>query len=491
MKADCEFPFAKDFTGDVARAVGATRAAQVVVLDADRKLRYRGRIDDQYRLGGERPSATSDDLKAALDSVLAGREVKVAETATDGCLISFAKPRAGDPKITFAEHIAPLLQKHCQDCHREGSPEAPFALASFEDAQNNAEMILEVVGEQRMPPWYGSQDYGKFSNHRGLTADQRNLVEDWVRGGCVQGDMAKAPPPRVFSTSKWKIGEPDMVLKTPLQKIPASGYIDYRYVILPHVFKEDTWVQGVQILPENTKAMHHCNMAFYKLGEKPSARNFITGQVPGGDAMILDRNVGFMIPAGYSLVLQIHYVTIGEETTDQIQVGLRFPREVIHKHLRHTQVTNLTFKIPPEASHYKVAAERKMEQDATGYGMFSHMHLRGKDMTFRALYPDGRGETLLVVPNYSFDWQQSYRWPEDTVKFPKGTKLEVFAHFDNSPFNPYNPDPKREVPEGQQTFDEMMYGFVFYTYDNEHLNLAIDPKTGHVIGPKAEQSASK
>ena len=490
IRTNCEFPFVKDFDGHVTKALGGKRAAEVVVLDADKKLCYRGRVDDQFRLGGERPSVTRDDLKMAIEDVLAGRKVEVAETAVDGCAIDFPKPRTGDPKVTFAEHVAPLLQKHCQDCHRPGAPEAPFALASYQDAKDHGEMMLEVVNEQRMPPWFGSKEHGEFTNHRGLSAEQRNLVEDWVRGGCQQGDMAKAPAPRVFSTSKWKIGEPDMVLKTPVQKIQATGYIDYRYVILPHMFKEDTWVQGVQILPENSRAMHHCNMAFIKKGERSGSKNFITGQVPGGDAMVLDRNVAFKIPANSSLVLQIHYVTVGEETTDQISVGLRFAREVVQKHLYNTQVTNLTFKIPPGLPHYKVSAVRELKEDITGYGLFSHMHLRGKDMTFNAQFPDGRKETLLVVPNYSFDWQQSYRWPEDKVKFPKGTKLEVFAHFDNSTFNPYNPDAKREVPEGQQTFDEMMYGFFFYTHDDEHLNLSIDPKTGHAI-PPANQSAGK
>ena len=181
-----------------------------------------------------------------------------------------------------------------------------------------------------MPPWYGSREHGHFSNYRGMNADERALVEDWVRGDCQQGDPAKTPAPRVFADTKWKIGEPDLVIKTPLQKIPATGYIPYRYIMLTtHMFKQDTWVQGVQILPENSKAMHHCNMFFMKVGEKPKEDNFITGQVPGGDAMILDNHVGFMIPAGSVLGLQIHYVTLGEETTDQISVGLRFPREVI------------------------------------------------------------------------------------------------------------------------------------------------------------------
>lgn len=491
LVVDAEFPFVKDFDGQVVRAVGAERAGGVVVIDADKKLRYRGRVDNQYRVSGERPAPERDDLKMAIEDVLAARDVAVAETAVDGCLISFPKPRARSTPVTFNEHVAPLLQKHCQDCHHAGAPEAPFALATYQEAVDHAPMIAEVVSEQRMPPWYASREHGQFTNYRGMSAEERSLIEDWVRGDCLPGNPTKAPAPRVFSETKWKIGTPDMVLKTPVQKIPASGYIDYRYIMLPHRFEKDTWIQGAQILPENSRAMHHCNMAYVKVGEKPSNNNFITGQVPGGDAMILDNNVGYMIPANSVLVLQIHYVTLGQETTDQISVGLRYPREIIQKNLKHTQVANLSFKIPPGAPHHKVSAVRELKDDMTGYGMFSHMHLRGEDMTFRALYPDGRDETLLVVPNYSFGWQQAYRWPQGKQKFPKGTKLEVFAHYDNSPFNPFNPDPKKEVEEGQQTFQEMMYGFVFYTQDNENLNLNVDPKTGHVIGADAEKSASK
>ncbi|HEV3137548.1 MAG TPA: redoxin family protein [Pirellulales bacterium] len=494
IKVDADFPFAKDFDGQAVRALGAARAAEVVVLDGQKRLRYRGRVDSQYRLGGEKPDTGREDLKLAIDDVLAGREVAVAETAVDGCLISLPAPRAPSTSVTFAEHIAPLLQKHCQDCHHPGS-EAPFALMSYEDAADHAQMIAEVVSEQRMPPWFASREHGEFTNRRGLTPEERNLVDDWVRGECKQGDMSKAPPARVFATSKWKIGNgtPDFILKTPVQKIPASGYIDYRYIILPHRFAADTWVQGVQILPSNSKAMHHCNMAHMKLGEKPTDDNFITGQVPGGDAMILDNHVGYKIPAGSTLMLQIHYVTTGEETTDQISVGLVFAKERIDQSLKHTLVKNLVFTIPPGAPHHKVTAVNEFKENATGYGLFTHMHVRGEDMTFRAMYPDGKDEMLLAVPNYSFDWQMAYRWGKGKQKFPKGTKIECIAHYDNSSFNPYNPDPKTTVVEGQQTFQEMMYGFVFFTEDNERLNLQIDPNTGLEIPQAAavDRSARK
>jgi len=491
IAADAEFAFVKDMDGSVSKAVGASRAGEVVVLDADRTLRYRGRVDNQFRLSGERPTPDREDLKMAIEDVLAGRPVEVAETPVDGCLISYPKPRARATAVTFNEHVLPILQAHCQDCHHAGVPEAPFSLVTYQEAVDHSEMIAEVVGEQRMPPWYATKGHGNFTNVRRMSDEERALIEDWVKSDCQQGDPAKAPKPREFSTAKWKIGEPDMVLKTPLQKIPASGYIDYRYVMLPHRFTEDTWVQGVQIMAENTKAMHHCNMLYVTAGAKPSSQNFITGQVPGGDAMILDNHVGYKIPANSILMLQIHYVTLGHETTDTISVGLRYAREVINKNLKHTQVTNLTFKVPPHASHFPVSAVREFKNDSTGYGLFSHMHLRGKDMTYKAQYPDGKSETLLVVPNYSFDWQHAYRWPEGKIKFPKGTKLEVAAHFDNSKFNAFNPDPNKEVEEGQQTFQEMMYGFVFFTEDNENLGLTIDPKTGHVLSSNADKSASK
>ena len=204
------------------------------------------------------------------------------------------------------------------------------------------------------------------------------VVEDWVKGGCQEGDAAKAPPARVFAESKWKIGTPDVVIKTPVQKIPATGYIDYRYIPLPHSFAEETWVQGVQILPENSKAMHHCNMFFVRLGEKPTDQNFITGQVPGGDAMILDNNVAFKIPAGSVLMLQVHYVTLGHETTDQISVGLTFAREVVQKNLKHTLVHDMKFRIPPGAPHHPVKAISELKSNITGYGMMTHMHVRAR-----------------------------------------------------------------------------------------------------------------
>jgi hypothetical protein len=352
-------------------------------------------------------------------------------------------------------------------------------------------MIAEVVDEQRMPPWFAHPDFGKFVNDRTLSPKDRDTIIQWARGSKASGDLAQAPKPPEFPDTKWQIGEPDLIVTaSKAEKLPATGYIPYRYVILPYVFPHDTWVQGIQIMPSNPRVVHHANIAFILQGQSYNEdNNFITGKVPGGLNVDLDSGMAMMIPKGASFVYQIHYVTTGKEETDQISVGLRFAKEPIHKRVRYKIIGDYKFKIPPGSPAWPVAAQKELECDATGIGLFSHMHLRGKDSTFFAHYPDGKTETLLVLPNYSFDWQLSYVWERGARHFPKGTKIECSSHFDNSPFNPFNPNPSVTVTNGPQTHDEMMQGFFFYTADSENLNIRVDPKTGKEV-PQEQTRAS-
>jgi thiol-disulfide isomerase/thioredoxin len=475
-----EFPLVKDTDGSCVAALGVQRTPEVVVLDGGRRLRYRGRIDDQLRLGGVRPAPTREDLRLALDDVLSDREVACPETPVDGCLITPAAPLLPREPVTFYEHVLPILQAHCQECHRPKGT-APFALSTLEDLSAHAEMVAEVVAERRMPPWYGSRKQ-RFANERGLSAEERDVVAAWVRGGRLPGDPQRAPPPRTFPDSTWEIGEPDLIT-TALEThhLPADGFVDYKYVILPYVFARETWISAAEIRPSNPQTVHHCNMAYLSLGKAFDDGNFITGRVPGGTAMILDEGVALRIPAQSVLGLQIHYTTTGKPETNRMSVGLRFPRGTVRRELRHVQVTTSRLAIPPGAPAHPVTAARSLPCDAEGLGMFAHMHLRGKDMTFRARYPSGETETLLTIPNYHYAWQQNYRWQPGTKTFPAGTQIEVLAHYDNSAFNPFNPDPTITVKYGPQTVHEMMFGFFFYTQAGEDLNVRVDPRTGTVV----------
>jgi len=472
-----EFPVVKDSDGTCAKALGIERTPEVVVLDSGRRLRYRGRIDDQYRLGGSRPDVKSDDLKRALDDLLGDREIATAETEVDGCLITLPQFRPPEESPTFHEHVAPLLQKHCQECHHTGGT-APFSLVTLEEVSAQAEAIAEAVSDRRMPPWYAHRKHS-FVNQRGLTADERQQIVAWLKTGRAAGDAFKAPPPLKFSDSQWEIGEPDLTLTAiETHELPAEGFVDYKYVVMPHVFLADTWISAAEILPSNPAVVHHCNMAYWKVGQEFSDGNFITGRVPGGTAMHLGDGVAFRIPAGSVVGLQIHYTTTGKPEKNRMSVGFRFPRSVVQQELHHVQCTTSRFAIPPGASAHEVAASRTLNCDASGIGMFAHMHLRGKDMTFLAHTPNGKVETLLSIPNYHYDWQQNYRWQPGTKKLPKGTRIEAIAHFDNSAFNPFNPDATATVKHGPQTVNEMMFGFFFYTDDDEQLNLRVDSKSG-------------
>ena len=479
VQHNVEFPFVKDFGGHCARALGVRRTPEAVVLDGEKQLRYRGRIDDQYRLGGVRKEPTNRDLQAAVEAVVSGHKVTNPETEVDGCPITFPKERK--PRdVTYSANVAPILQKHCCECHCDGGS-APFSLTGYKSASARAEMLAEVIEQRRMPPWFASDDFGPFVNRRGLSDEEREAVADWVRVGTPQGDAKNVPAQPKRPESKWQMGEPDLVIQSAEFELPAEGDIPYKYAVLPHVFLADTWIQNAQILPNNPRVLHHGNMGYANLAEGFNEANFITdARSPAANQWALPLGIAYCIPKGSVLGLQLHFVATGKPEKCRISVGLRYPREAVQKRMRCIQLTDHKFAIAPGAPAHKVTASRVLDSDIYGIGMFSHMHLRGKDMTFAAHLPDGKDNTLLIIPNYNFSWQLPYRWETGKMRLPKGTRLECVAHFDNSTFNPYNPDPRATVRNGPQTYQEMMYGFFFYTNAEEQLGLQIDPKTGTV-----------
>lgn len=484
VRADLPFPVGKDYSGNASRTVGAQRTPECVVIDSNMILRYRGRIDATFRLSGVQQGNVRRDLREAIEDVLAGRDVAIPETPVDGCLITIPKLSQSE-NLTYHEHVAPLMKKHCWSCHQPDNA-APFSLTTFEDVNTHAAMIAEVVNQRRMPPWHGAGEHDHFENDPRIPAADIRTIVAWAAGDRPEGDSSLALPQPQPRETDWLIGEPDLIIRMPgTIEVPADGIVPYQYAVLPYVFLKDTWIQKIEINPGNDAVVHHCNMGYAKITDLKGKefhpeKNFITGYVPGGDPMVLDSGVGFCIPAGSIVGLQLHYVTTGKAESDQTAVGFVFARETIQKQLQHFQCHTTRFTIPPHDSHYKVAATKTFPFDATGIGMYSHMHVRGKDMTFEATYPDGGQDILLTVANYNFEWQSSYRWKANTMHFPAETRIDCTAHFDNSTFNPFNPDPTASVRHGLQTADEMMFGFLFFTRDDEQLNLTIDPETGHV-----------
>src|SRR5580704_11381421 len=281
---DLAFPTVKDINGETVAALGVSRTPEVVVLTADFVLKYRGRIDDQYRVTGAGEASQHNDLENAIDAVLAGKPVTVAETTVDGCLITHAAPPA-HAAVTYHKDVAPILRRHCVECHQPGT-EAPFSLLTYDDAKKQAATMAEVVGDEAMPPWYAAAAHDDFLNHREMSAAERDTIASWVQSGMPAGEkVADATPAQLRKVvgEGWLIGKPDLVLKTKLHSVPTEGFVKYRYEALSYVFPQDTWIDRVQILPDNPKVVHHCNLILVPaFGDKVKNALFVTGKVPGG-----------------------------------------------------------------------------------------------------------------------------------------------------------------------------------------------------------------
>jgi mono/diheme cytochrome c family protein len=385
------------------------------------------------------------------------------------------EPEKAAPKepITYAKQVSRIIQDRCQTCHHAGTA-APFSLLTYKDAVRWADTIREVVTEKRMPPWHADPHYGTWSNDRRLSKQEMDALIGWLDSGMPQGDDRDLPAARTYADG-WVIGKPDVIFELPAeQTVPANGVINYQYFVTPTNFKEDVWVQAAEARPGNRGVVHHIIVSFRdpKTKERSGGRNnglgdgFIVGTAPGDMPLILPPGTARRIPAGADLVWQMHYTPNGKEAKDKSQVGFIFykgkePRK-FNSQTRGAMNTN--FAIPPGESNYLTESEWVVPRDTLLLSFMPHMHLRGKDFKYTAEYPDGHKEVLLSVPHYDFNWQTSYRLAQPT-RLPKGTRIHCVAHFDNSAANPANPDPKKEVTWGDQTFEEMMIGWVDFIWE--------------------------
>lgn len=471
------FPVVKDVGNKVADQLEARRTPEAFIVDSNSIIRYQGRIDDQFGIGYVRTGKpTRRDLAIALDEVLAGKTVSVPRTEVSGCCIGrVAKPKEDGP-ITYAKQVSRILQKNCQECHRPGQI-APMSLMTFDDALAWSDTIREVVTQGRMPPWYADPRYGKFSNDCRLSKEDKETLLDWIDNGTPRGDDKDLPPPRRYPED-WTIGKPDLIVSMPTPydvpaKAPVAG-IPYQYITVDPGFKEDRWVQRAEIRPGAPSVVHH-SVVFVqteKVFEPNASGAVLCGAAPGECPLDLPDGLAKKIPAGAKLVFQMHYTPNGKAQRDQTSVAIVFAKKPPRHRVITVPIYNLKFlylldRIPAGADNYKMESEHTFWHDSHLLNFMPHMHLRGKDFLYEAIYPNGKKETLLSVPRYDFYWQSVYRLAEP-LPMPKGTKLHCIAHFDNSAKNPNNPDPTKNVYWGYQTWEEMMTGWIDYYMDDEN-----------------------
>jgi peroxiredoxin len=452
------FPILKDAGNKVADQFGAVRTPEMFVLDKDRTVRYWGRIDDQYGIGYQKPEATRKDVQLAVEELLAGKAVSQPTSEALGCLIGRVKRPKPSGDVTYSNQIARLLQNKCVECHHEGQI-APFSLTSYGETVGWAEMIREVVHERRMPPWLAAEGHDEFKNNPSLTKEEIALIDRWIENGCPEGDASQLPPPADYAKG-WGISKPDEVYymdKKPFT-VPAEGVVNYQVYEVDPGFTEDRWIQEAEVKAGNPAVVHHVIVFI----QEPGGEKFGAPQMafaPGMTPRRFEKGKAILAPAGSKLIFQCHYTPNGTEQTDRSYVGFVYanPAEVTQQ-VMGGSCGDLGFVIPPHTANHKIVAKKIFLRDTVLLGMNPHMHLRGKAFKYELELPDGTREVLLDVPRYDFNWQLWYMLKEPK-KIPRGSRMICTAHFDNSADNLANPDPSKEITWGEQTFEEMMFGF--------------------------------
>ena len=480
--AELPYPALADLDQRLANLLDAEKTPEVVLLDANWEKQYQGAIDDQFKRQGRKPGANVNYLRDAIEQLLAGEPPKIPFTTASGCPIERLKRPAVRPGTTYHRDIAPLMQKHCQGCHRSGGA-APFELTTYEDAYYNAERIQENVVERRMPPWHGFLNpvYGKLGHDAQLSASDIRTIDDWVRSGAAEGDPAEAPPEKAWPDEEtWAIGKSDYIYTTDGFLVPKTGILDYQFFRVKLGFDEDRWFRAVEVKPGSTEVVHHVGLHVVPSSDKgftgfsgmaelyglnAEGAILINDYVPGDiyNAKHYPPEQAVRIPKNSDLVFEIHYTpNHREEVFDKSRVGFIWadkpPQEEVFTKVFRKPIGR--FRIPPHTSHHTMQDSCYFEHDVWIDAIRPHFHYRGKSFRLELISRDPHSdqitkrETILSVPVWDPDWQRTYEL-ETPLWLPAGSELLATGNFDNSYLNPNNPDPTVSVEYGQQSSDEM------------------------------------
>lgn len=486
------FPVFKDKDCAAAEALKAEITPEAFLLDSNLVLRYRGRIDNSFAARLKRNlQVTSHDLRRALDEVLAGQQVSVPATESVGCPIRMPREIKSTGAVTYYRDVLPILQKHCQDCHRPGEV-GPFSLMNYRQAVNWASDLKDYTRSGQMPPWKISEGL-PFHNERRLSAQDLATLAAWADHGTPEGDPREAPPARSF-VSGWQLGQPDLVL-TPQEDfvLGPDGRDMFRCYVLPTHLAEDKFVVAVDVRPGNPAVVHHTlnfidtqgrgreleQQAQAKAKTKKDGeydrgpgysvamgigfvpQNGLSGWAPGQMARWLPKGYGWKLPRGADVVVQVHYHRNGRVERDRTQIGLYFAKKSEGmKPYKGGVIAGQLLFIPPGAKEFKVDGSVTVREDCVLHSVMPHMHLLGRKIKVTLTTPEGETKTLLAIRDWDYNWQETY-FLKEPLPLKAGTKLRVDAVYDNSSANPNNPNnPPRIITAGEQTTNEMCFVFL-------------------------------
>ena len=420
---DIKFPLLKDVGNHVADQLGAERTPEVFVLDRQRIVRYRGRIDDQYLVGRQRKAATREDLALAIEELLAGKPVSQSVTEAPGC------------RIGRVHKANPARCRHLHQAHR---PAARTPLRRVpprgRDRPLRADQLRrrrpagprrcwKSCNDNRMPPWHANPEYGHFSNDRRLSDEEKQLLASGSKPARRRAIPRTCPRRRKFAEG-WRLPRVDQEIFMSKRAVRRAGRGHGRLQVLRRRSRLHGGQMGargrVQAGNRGRGAPHH--LVGSRRGaarqEQPRrrlrARASSTATAPGAHPLLLADGMAKRVPAGSKLVFQMHYTPNGSPQKDRSSVGLMFadrrPGPQGSQHDWRSKRTCCSFRRARPT--IELDAWHTFRHDTLLLSLFPHMHLRGKSFRYEAQYPDGTKEILLDVPRYDFAWQQTYELAE-------------------------------------------------------------------------------
>lgn len=486
------FPVVVDEKWALASALKATTTPEAFVLDAGHTLRYRGRIDDGYTARLKKSlTVKTADLRDAIDDVLAGTPVRVPVTKAVGCAIVTAPPPApSSNEVTFYRDVLPVLQERCQTCHRPGEV-GPFSLLTYRQAVKWADDIKAYTQSRDMPPWK-PVDGPEYAGDRRLPQKEIDLLAKWVDNGMPAGDMKEAPAAKKFPEG-WYLGKPDLVLTVNDDfHVAPSGSDLFRCFVLPTGLTEDQYVIGMEVRPGNPRVVHHTlnfwdtsgkareleadakkaakaedkdhgpgysssmGIGFVPAGGRVGA---IGGWAPGQLGRYLPEGTGYFLPKGSDVVLQVHYHRTGRPEVDRTQIGLYFSKKKDVTPFQTIVAAGRVIYLPAKTES-TVRGAMWAAEDCTIHSVMPHMHLIGRKVRVSMTPPGESERSLVTIDEWDYNWQETYFFKKP-IAVKAGTKFEIEAVFDNTDKNPNNPtNPPRAVFFGEQTTNEMLFGFI-------------------------------
>ena len=394
-------------------------------------------------------------------------------------------------EVTYSRDIAPILQQRCQTCHRKGQM-GPMALTTFDEVRPWAPVIKARVTQREMPPWHLDKTVGiqDFENDVSLTDEEIDSISRWVDAGAPQGSAEDLPTAIDWpSDDVWRMAdrygrEPDLIIRSTPWTQSAQGQDQWWTPIIETGLTEDRWVTGMEVRPtmEGRPVTHHAVIYiqqeeepgdFTPVVDVPGRGSYLTEFAVGKTGDVFRDNTGKLMKAGSVIAFDNHYHSVGEEITAQTELAIWFhekgfvPKYRVYSQALGVQQAMQTLDIPPGkiTTHH---AYIPLQSQARLENYQPHMHIRGKAMSMEAILPNGQIQMLSHVDNFNFNWHVNYVYTDDSAPvLPAGTVLHLTAWHDNTPENPFNPDPTQWVGWGQRSFDEMYHAHVNVTYLTE------------------------